>query len=759
MAYIKSRKHAVVRALPPHALTTAATATLMAIATPALAQTSGGTLGEVKVEATTDVYKADSSASPKFTQPLVDTPQTVQIIKKEILTEQGAGTLMEALRNTPGITMQLGENGNSSQGDAFQLRGFSTQTSTFLDGIRDLGAITRDTFNLEQIEVVKGPAGADIGRGGASGYINQISKLPSLENGFSGTVGVGTASKLRTTADFNRKLGETSAIRLNVMAQDSGVDGRDYVENKGYGIAPSIAFGLNTPTRLYLYSYHVRNDNLPDGGIPTIGMPGFYNATGVINSGARVRPENFYGSVNDYEKSEADMFTAKIEHDLGAGTTISNISRYGKTKWDRVTTGVSTGATGIVAVNPADPSTWTVNRSRQRTDQVNEILANQTNLRSDFDLGGIKHSVSAGVEFLYERQKALGFSATGISNPAANLYNPNPRDNLGTPYLSGAYSDGSTTTAALYAFDTLKFNEQWLLNGGLRFEHYNTKLNGATVVTATNAAQYPGVAVGALGADNRTDSDNLLSWKIGTVYKPAENGSLYAAYATSYTPPGSGNFVLSGSTTSADSPTLDPQKTTNLEFGTKWELFDKKLTLNGAVFRTENDKQVTYDALSASYFQSGKTRVQGVELSVVGEIARGWQVMAGIAKMHTRQLNQVSNTGVVTDAVRWSPDLTATLWTTYTVGGWTFGGGARHVSEQKRVVTAGTLLATQPMPSIPSYWVADAMASYAVNKNLTIRFNVNNIFDEEYIQTLNNGGTRMTLGAPRSAMLSATYMF
>jgi catecholate siderophore receptor len=153
-------------------------------------------LKEVRVEATAETpYKAVRVSSPKATQPLVETPKTVQVIKKEILQEQGARSLMEALRNTPGITMQLGENGNTSAGDTFQMRGFSTQTSTFVDGIRDMGAVTRDVFNLEQVEVVKGPAGSDIGRGAAAGYINLVSKLPSLEDAGSVSLNVNTAAQ------------------------------------------------------------------------------------------------------------------------------------------------------------------------------------------------------------------------------------------------------------------------------------------------------------------------------------------------------------------------------------------------------------------------------------------------------------------------------------------------------------------------------------------------------------------------------------
>ncbi|HSX88848.1 MAG TPA: TonB-dependent receptor, partial [Pseudomonas sp.] len=203
--------------------------------------------------------------------------------------------------------------------------------------------------------------------------------------------------------------------------------------------------------------------------------------------------------------------------------------------------------------------------------------------------------------------------------------------------------------------------------------------------------------------------------------------------------------------------------TEHVELGTKWDLLNDRLALTLAAYRTENENQVSYDAFAARYFQEGKTRVDGVELGLVGQLNNFWQVSAGIAHMKTKQLDQVSrnNSGVISEntGVRWSPDLTATLWTSYTLGDLTLGGGARYISEQDRVVTSGTDLSTQNMPKIPSYWVADAMAAYRVNDNVNLRLNVYNLFDEEYIETLNNGGSRVRMGTPRSAMLTTELSF
>ena len=752
MAHIRSRKHH----RSPHLLALFA-ATLPAAVTAQEAETA---LPAMTVKAVADVpYKAERSASNKLNQPLVDTPQTVQVIKKEILQEQGAATLMEALRNTPGITMQLGENGNTAAGDTFSMRGFSTQSATFVDGVRDLGAVTRDVFNVEQIEVVKGPAGADIGRGSQSGYINLISKLPQTGDINTASAAVGTHNYNRLSADFNKQIGDGVAVRLNVMGQDSDVAGRDVVNNKSIGIAPAIAFGLNSPTRIYLYSQHIRQDNIPDGGIPSIGLKGFYNADAALRSGSKVDSGNFYGSSNDREKVAADMLTGKIEHDFGNGMRLTNTTRYGRTTMDRRITAFGTAYNRNGSL---DPSRWTVALSRQGTDQENEIIANQTNLSSEFATGPLRHSLSAGLEFMYESQRSEGFcnnkalgntrnnclASQSFTTPNASLYFPNSNVNWPELQKTGAFTDGHTTTAALYAFDTLKLSESWQLNGGVRFEHYRTQTDSASVSSAGVLVQ---------NARQQDDGD-LFSWKLGGVYKPAANGSIYAAYARSFTPPGSAAFALSTTATSADNSAMEPQQTDNAEIGTKWELLEKRLNVSAALYRTENNKQTSYDSITLQPVQYGKTRVEGLELSAVGQLTSNWQLSAGLATMKTKQLDQYTSAGVENGNLRWAPDLTATLWTSYSRGAFTLGGGARYVSEQKRV-QASTAAATDSVPNIPAYWVADLMGAYKLSKNMNLRLNVYNLFDKDYISTLNNSGFRVTMGAPRTAVLSANFTF
>jgi len=758
--YIKSRKHHVTRVASPRA-SAAAAATLMAIALPVTAQTN--TLSEVKVEATADGYKPTTSSSPKFTQPLVDTPQTITVIKKEVLQDQGATTLTEALRNTPGITFQMGENGNTATGDAVFMRGFDTSGSIFVDGIRDLGTVSRDVFNIEQVEVVKGPAGADIGRGAPTGYINLSSKVPEAANFFAGSVSLGSASHKRATADINRALNEsgTMAFRLNLLAQDSGVPGRDHVQAKRWGVAPSLAFGLGTPTRVYLSYLHMDQKDRPDGGIPSIGLDGYYLAQLAARggNGPRADTNNYYGYLSDHDNVKADMFTARVEHDLAPGVTLRNISRWGRTKQDLVLT--APFSNGLLTPDVWNPLGWSTRVLPQGKLQKNEILANQTNVTADLVLGGLQHSISAGIEFAREEQandtlaaqvNAFNGLPSGGSYLAYNsLYFPNVHRAFVPVLPNGARTEGKTTTAAIYAFDTLKFNEQWSINGGLRYEHYKTNYFSLSAPAADGLQT--GTTLGK--------SDNLLTGKLGVVYKPAPNGSIYAAYATSARPPGS-DFALSGTTTAnVNNPNLDPQKAKTAEIGTKWDLLDQRLAVTAALFRTTNkNEQVQVDTFGNTE-QYGKTRVQGVELSAVGQITPAWQVIAGLAHIDTKILEGSRTSTTQNGAqIRYSPKLTATLWTTYRFPfGLIVGGGVRHVDTQARATTNAAPTATTFFPNIPSYTVYDAMLGYEVNKNVSVQLNLYNLADKFYLARVNNAGNRLVMGTPRSAQLSANFKF
>jgi catecholate siderophore receptor len=303
----------------------------------------------------------------------------------------------------------------------------------------------------------------------------------------------------------------------------------------------------------------------------------------------------------------------------------------------------------------------------------------------------------------------------------------------------------------VYAFDTVKLSEQFQINGGLRAERYTTDTNSATA-SATNVVTT---------APYLEKSDTLVSWKAGALYKPAPNGSIYAAFATSKTPPGSANFSLSASAGNISGPNMDPQETRNVELGTKWDVLAKTLALTAALYRTENMNEISLlDMATNTYSQLGKRRVQGLELGMVGQFTRNWQVTAGLATMKATVIEGSTGNNAAGAATRWSPDLTATVWSSYNVNDkLTIGGGVRYMSEQKRLVDPSANPDIQNVEEIPAYAVADAVLAYKVSKSVTLQLNVYNLTDKFYINALNNGGSRFALGLERSAQLSANIAF
>ena len=764
MSYIQSRKHAAVRQ-PRHRSTVALAAAALALPGAVLAQAAAApataasqargetTLPAVKVQATQDnELKADVLSSPKFTQPIVDTPQTITVIKKELLQQQAATSLSEALRNTPGVTMQLGENGSTQTGDSINLRGFDSSQSIFVDGIRDLGAVSRDVFNIDQVEVVKGPSGSDIGRGASSAYINLVSKQAQADGAFAtGSLTGGTADRKRLTADLNTPLSVLpgSAVRLNLMAQDYGVPGRDEVRSKRFGIAPTATFGLGSNTRETVSFLHVTQDNVPDGGVSTFGLKGYVFAAATATApaqkaGPAVDPSNFYGLSSDFDHVKIDMFTSKLESDLAKGVTLRNTTRIGRTTEDVVVTGVN-----AVTATAADPSGYTVARSRQGRHQDNEILTNQTNLASEFETFGLKHSLSTGIELTYERQK----TATPVTVAGtANLYNPNPGDTMALPKYMGTQTIGSTLTASAYAFETLNITKDLLINGGVRVDKFHTDTSGSTYTAASGTTPASFANNAPLGL-----TDTLWSYKVGAVFKPAHNGSVYVTYSDSKNPPGGTNFALSSQANSAAQAGLDPQEGTNIEFGTKWDLLGGDLLATAAIYRSENKNELVSDGATVpTYSQVGKRRVQGVELGLVGNVTKEVSVSVGYSNMDSKIVHgaPTQQGGVIV----FSPKNTFTSWVTYKLPlGITVGGGMRYADTSAR--SSNIAAPTSNLLQAPAYWVGDAMASYDITKNWQVQLNVYNLFDRKYMASLNNGGSRYTPGAERNGLVSVNATF
>jgi catecholate siderophore receptor len=767
MSHIVSRKHATSRF--NHHVSSALAMLIVPFAAQAAAADqvkAPTTLAEIKVVSSADNdFKADKAASPKYTEKLVDTAQSITVIKKELISQQGAVTLTEALRNTPGVgAFFLGENGSTTTGDAIYMRGFDSSSSIYVDGVRDIGSISRDVFNIDQVDVLKGPAGTDNGRSSPTGSVNLVTKQPTLEEATSGTVQIGSGSQKRLTTDVNHVIDADKgiAVRLNAVAQDSGNPARDQVKNKRGAIAPSIAFGLNSPTRIYLDYLHVDQENVPDGGVPTIGLPG-YSAPDVLpnpvrsflNTARPVDPHGFYGSNTDHDKVRADMVTIKIEHDFSPTIKFLDTARYGRTHQDYILSSFMANTGNLKTPDPADPSTWTLARTNRTVkDQTNDIMTNQSVATITIDGGLLKHTVVAGLELTSEKQTNIGYASASLGTlDPAPLYAPNPAmavHNL-NPTRNGTGADASVNTQSLYLFDTVKIGEDWIFNAGARVDHFNMSYNAVTALTAVTN----GLPVGTLVPTNLHLGDTLVNTKVSALYKPTKDSSVYALVASSKAPPGT-NLAFSTNANSAANPKYEPQASTTTELGTKWDFLKQKLSFSAAVYRTTVKNEVEQDPIDLLYYQTGRKRVQGVELGVTGELSRDWLVSAGYARMDTKVESGKLITAANINALSYTPKDTFTGWTSYTLPmGLKIGGGARYVGKLLR----GTDGAVGTPAYADAYWVVDAMASYPINKNVDLQFNLYNLADKEYIAAINKSGYRYSPGAPRSASLTANFRF
>lgn len=747
-------------------------ATLVTLAFPAAALAQQAvTLPEVKVEAQAESpYKADTSANPKYTQPLVDTPQTIQVIKKELIEEQGATTLTDALRNSPGVgTFYLGENGATSTGDAIMMRGFDASNAIFVDNVRDTGSVSRDMFNIEQVEVLKGPAGTDNGRGSPTGSINLMTKQAQRANAFSASAMYGSWNQKRATMDWNKVLDADSgtAFRLNLMKQDSGVPGRYEVNNDRTGVAASFATGLGSDTRIFFDYLHSEQNDVPDGGVSTVGLPGYTSPDSTrsyISNAPKVNSSNYYGLSTDYNKVNTDRLTLRFERDLSPDVKLQNTTRYGRTDQDYLLTSfMATSANLLTPGGLGNTGAWTLARSTPTIkSQVNEIITNQTYVTANLQSGDVKHTLMGGIELTQEKQSNDGFSTSG-SLPAANLYNPDPNAGSGTwarAANSTLNSSSKVNTVSVYVFDTIKFNERWSLNGGVRLDRYDMDSSCGQVFNTTtsvwgNCANTTTTPGNPMRRQSFSKSGTLTNYKIAGIYKPTVDSSVYALYATSQQPPGGANLSLSSSASSSDNPNFDPQKTKTAELGTKWDVLNKRMALTAAVYQTVINNEVQQDTTSGLYYQTGEKQVKGIELGMSGSITENWNVVAGISHMKSKVVSGTVVTSSGENVLAYTPENAFTSWTTYKMGSLTIGGGARYVSKLMR----GTDGAVGTPAFADAYWVVDAMASYAVSKNVDLRLNVYNLFDEDYVAAINKSGYRYTPGMPRSATLTATFRF
>jgi catecholate siderophore receptor len=606
---------------------------------------------------------------PKQVAPLVDTPKSILVLSKDVIAQTGSANLQDALRTVPGITFGAAEGGNPI-GDRPFIRGFDSQGSIYVDGVRDLASQSREVFAIDSVQIIRGSDSTLGGRGSAGGTINILSRLAQSDNFGSLNASYGNGDYKRVTADLNVKLGDTAAFRIEGMWHDQDVVDRDAIWSKRWGLAPSVTIGLGTPTRLTASYYHMESHELPDSGIPYLYVcsatacnapagnvfttPAIGTITTKGGQTGIVARSDFYGLVDrDFRDTTTNQATLRVEHDFG-DITLRNTARFTHDDQAYIYTqpddsqGNVFGTTTTNIGGNATTGGYVWRRANTRYGYT-ESIVDQTDLSGTFDTGGIKHSFAIGSEISWEKTRRGAFvlatgstisprcnSATLSSYYCTSLFDPNPNDpwvnttsdtsSVQTTIVKGApntETQNDANTAAVYGFDSITLLPLLILNLGVRFDHFQSSVT-------------PPFAAGAT-AVQLSRTDDLFNWQAGLVFKPTSDTSVYASYATAATPPnsllgeGRDDNALPTTNTAANLALLDSlkvQKTRSYEVGAKANLFHEKLALAVAVFQTDTVNARVTDADNNVAF-IGKTRIRGIELTANGTILPGWTVFGG----------------------------------------------------------------------------------------------------------------------------------
>jgi catecholate siderophore receptor len=755
--------------------------------------------------------------SPKYTAPLLDTPQTITVIGDQIIRKQNLLTLRDALSTVPGITFGAGE-GGGGYGDSINLRGQTANNDLQIDGVRDSAQYSRsDTFNLEQIEVINGANSVYGGSGAISGTINLVSKRPNANNLTIVQGGVGTDDYYRATVDSNVRVSDLIAVRLNGMIHRNDVPGRDFDKYKRWGIAPSLKIGAEGPTSLTFLYVHQEDENTPQYGVPYY-KNAFYNGPlpGVPDSG-------YYGYKDvDRQDQTIDQATIIFAHDFSDTVSIRNLTRWQRVDQDVVvdppqagTWCLANGVTqaGVACLATQNRDTYYVGGPRGTTRlSSNQIMYNQVDLRAQLDTGGIKHAITLGASAMQEDYDLS--SGNSLRNPFGATPNPllptinitNPNAIYGGPinFIRTSQAQGDTRNLAVYLFDAIALTDQFEINAGLRYENNRAKFRSDTIIGSDTLAG-PETNFGQITRGAVLESeDNLFSYRVGLVFKPIQNASLYAAYGNSRNPTSVSVRASCGTTAEAcDAP---PEETVNYEFGGKIDLFGKKLQLTAAAFRNErtNYRVIANDpALPSATLpvNDGRARVDGIALGASGNITKAWSIFANYTYLDTEIKQSVSdfcranpgrlvlntatppaltnpcgNSTAVLDTqvgqeLVQTPKHSGSLFTTYTLPfglqlgyGLTYQGSfALNNSALATPLAAGTDgrangTALTPVYRTDAYTTHRAFLSYPFGNGLTAQVNVQNFTNTRYFTSIRNNGWAVP-GEDRSAVFSLYYSF
>lgn len=692
-------------------------------------------LSTVNVEAGAQVepdgYRATQTRVGKVLQDPHDVPQAVTTVTGQILRDQQVSSLKDALRNVSGLTFNAAEGGRA--GDNMMLRGYYTFGDTYLDGIRDTAQYNRETFNLEQVDVLRGSAAMLFGRGQAGGVINQVSKMAKLENENTVTASLGEYDYTQLTGDFNYQLAEAAAIRLNVMDRHEETYRENPVNNDRpeidrKGIALSLGLGIGTDNEFFFNHIYTQTRDVPDYGI------NFVNQRPVNRPvlGGRIDDSTFYGGSRNFDNSDTYITTGIFTHKFNDKTQWRTQLRYAN--YERAYWGKTPNATVLPNANYGAPPG---NQARMLD---YETLTLQSDINTELNLLGMKHELVAGVEYLQEDSFRHNLrNLTGTT--AAPDFRASSLATTGNRGLNDFRSD----SYSYFAQDAIEFIPNWKLLVGARRDHMRADYLRSVGSTAVNEE------IDLKFAET--------SYRTGLSWQPDAVQHYYVSYSDSFSPTAD-LYQLSGTR-------QPPETSETVELGAKWLLLDGDLALRTALYRSDKKWERNTDLEATASILTKKRRTDGLEVEVAGRVTDNWEVFAGLALMDATILDEAPGTDqrLKGERPRNTPPVTLNMWTTYKfLGNWKVGGGFEAKAERfgynpSQVGANNAFVNGRFHPNtLPGFARVDAMVAYEEAK-WAVRLNIKNLLDKEYYDALYDNGSFSIPGNRRQAILTTEFKF
>ncbi|MEN5180472.1 TonB-dependent siderophore receptor [Comamonas testosteroni] len=671
------------------------------------------TLEEVRVQGSAEAevrYDAVTATSAtKIEAPLRDIPQTVNVVPQTLMRDQAAQSMQDVLKAVPGIGMSHGD----GQRDQVTIRGFSAIADQFVDGMRDDALYFRDLSNIEQVEVLKGPASVLYGRGSSGGLINRITKKPGANLNEVGLT-LGSWKQRRGEFDIARAPADSVVSYRLTGALERADSYRDpqFLDRKA--LAGSVLFKFSADTNLLLQADYLKDSRITDFGVPAYqGRP------------VNVSPGTYYGAANarqaDVSTSEVSSFSATFNHRFNDNLSLRNALRYYDYSLDRSNT----------LVGSVNEAAQTATLTRGHVERGEHGFFNQTELTQKLQLAGMQHQMLYGLEL--GRQKKALLNISQAVPGTIDLFKPVlpvvPPQLTAAP---GANNNSVFNVASAYVQDLVSLAPQWKLLAGVRYDRFRQETDDLLPANTDLA---------------RTD----VAWspRVGVVYQPSAALSYYASYSKSFQPSGE-TFALA-----ATNAQLAPEMTTSKEVGVKWDVLEGKATATAALFQVERTNIKSVDAVTNRVVPLGVQRTNGLELSLAGNLPYGLQIWSGYAYLLGEMTSSpAKDAGQPVEGKRptLTPRHSANIWLTKALGnGFGIGGGVNYVGA--RFANPGNTV------TLPGYTTVDAMGYYRMN-GVDLQLKLNNIFDRRYIVAGHGSSPNLNLpGAPRSVQLVARYRF